>query len=175
MKEEIIENIRSGVKALGEALELLESEPVQAEEVRYVCCSDAANYLQRVIRIRGDRAEYMNGVTVANNAPNALKNLIAYPENFEIPESALPYLERPEGDWEFRQAEVGDSITIAHVTDEGVVHGREDIVVEGYHMHELLNGYRWCRHRKEEDKGLWVDGSVCIDGKTTKAKFWVEG
>ncbi len=67
----------------------------------------------------------------------------------EVTEADLPYLKKPDGEWEFRVPDAGDVIVFVNVTD-GVYDGH-GVVAEtsaGGHSAWSLSGYRWCKPRK---------------------------
>jgi len=95
----------------------------------------------------------------------------------EVQESELSYLKKPEGEFteycEFRKVEADDRCLVCRRDDNHYVHGGEATVTKDSIVVLILSGYRWCKPRKAE--GCWVDGKAIIDGKETKARFWVEG
>lgn len=70
----------------------------------------------------------------------------------EVQDCDLPYLERPEGCWEFRKVEVGDDFLVCRRNDakkECLHGGIATNVTAGLipTVKKILSGYRWCRPR----------------------------
>lgn len=79
---------------------------------------------------------------------------IQWDRYLEVTEADLPYLRKPEGDWEFRKVEKGDSFYHE-------VQDMEDYIIAATAVFDnecyqnFLQGYRWCRPvGKEEDTRL---------------------
>jgi len=70
---------------------------------------------------------------------------------FEVTESDLPYLEKPEGEWEFRKPEPSDSFLDVGQDRKDIAKGWLWAVLEGTPL-EGLNGMRWCRPRPGEER-----------------------
>jgi len=70
----------------------------------------------------------------------------------EFKESELPYLKKPEGDWEFRIVEKNDLYIIYLGGKQGV----ESILdCTPVRAKQILSGYRWCKPK--EKVGHWVE------------------
>ena len=63
----------------------------------------------------------------------------------EVQESDLPYLKKPEGDWEFRRALIGDLMIGYLETGADPENAGIYFAISCGHVDSKLNGYRWCK------------------------------
>jgi hypothetical protein len=130
----------------------------KAEEVRYyVVLSDVMS--GEVLRTKkGEYATWLD-VTVSSEFVGDLDEYASeLGDEFylEVQESDLPYLEKPEGDWEFRKVEIGEEFLNTILECGNYTHHR---ISERCHFHtnfySFLSGYRWCKPRKEGFEKWW--------------------
>jgi len=98
--------------------------------------------------------------------------------DLEVQESCLPYLKKPEGEWEFRKVEVGDALIVCKRSDDKheYHHGGVAGAVTSFNVDFLLkflSGYRWCRPRvvflqpSVEPKPHWVEYAITVTENRT--------
>jgi hypothetical protein len=103
----------------------------------------------------------------------------------EVLEIDLPYLKKPEGEWEFRKVVVSEDEVFWGVHPDGCVYDCN--IITGANVTFLkmiqrdLSGYRWCRPAKVDAFETWWDKngvSTCykaFEGKDIARKAWKAG
>ena len=94
--------------------------------------------------------------------------------SIEVQESDLPYLEKPDGDWEFREVESSDTeafFGFQQVTSArgNIITGVSDVFLN--QIQSTLSGRRWCAPRKVDAfESWWDENAVSVGYEATGNK-----
>lgn len=135
---------------------------------------------KRVLKYIGTQGSpYENSDGVVTNPEGCIGDLSTYLELFgkagkagkgclEVAEENLPYLKKPEGEWEFRKYNDGDTV-LEYKTDGhgGPVYASCPPFVDDSNV--VLRRYRWCKPRKVEPKTV-----RCLNMDTLKIEDLTE-
>jgi len=86
-------------------------------------------------------------------------------EQIEVKEEELPYLIKPEGDWEFRNVQPNKVPCAIHTPYCATRPDRKGTIANICSDENILNGYRWCKPLPK-----WHDGTALINEQEVKAK-----
>jgi len=90
-------------------------------------------------------------------------------EPIEVKEQELPYLVKPEGDWEFRNVQPNKVPCAIHTPYCATRPDRKGTIANICSDENILNGYRWCKSLPK-----WHDGTALINEQEVKAKVKYE-